>query len=50
MKNERYFVIYGFLRNNDYVIMGNFKKENLTSSELNCFCFYIRVGYFFYTI
>lgn len=29
------------------LIMGNFKKENLSSSELNCFCFYIKVGYFF---
>ena len=32
------------------LIMGNFKKENLSSSELNCFCFYIMVGYFFNTI
>lgn len=29
------------------LIMGNFKKENLSRSELNCFCFYIKVGYFF---
>ena len=29
------------------LIMGNFEKENLSSSELNCFCFYINVGYFF---
>ena len=32
------------------LIMGNFKKENLSSIELNCFCFYIKVDYFFYTI
>lgn len=32
------------------LIMGNFKKENLSSIELNCFCFYIKVRYFFYTI
>ena len=29
------------------LIMGNFKKENLSSGELNCFSFYIKVGYFF---
>ena len=29
------------------LIMGNFEKENQSSSELNCFCFYIKVGYFF---
>ena len=32
------------------LIMSNFKKENLSSSELNCFCFYIMVGYCFNTI
>ena len=29
------------------LIMGNFKKENLSSGELNCFSFYVKVGYFF---
>ena len=29
------------------LIMGNFEKENQSSSELNCFCFYINVGCLF---